>query len=57
MTTHPPHPTCSPPCAAQLADAAIEEQLEVQTAFRSQGARLQAIYDRKQRAEYDMAKR
>lgn len=26
---------------AQLADAAIEEQLEVQTAFREQGARLQ----------------
>lgn len=27
---------------AQLADAAIEEQLEVQTAFREHGARLQA---------------
>ena len=26
---------------AQLADAAIEEQLEVQTAFREHGARLQ----------------
>ena len=42
---------------AQLADAAIEEQLEVQTAFREQGARLQSIYDRKQRSEYEMAKR
>ena len=29
---------------AQLADAAIEEQLEVQTAFREHGARLQVIY-------------
>ncbi|KAG1660965.1 hypothetical protein FOA52_005590 [Chlamydomonas sp. UWO 241] len=42
---------------AQLADAAIEEQLEVQTAFRELGARLQATYDKKQRAEYEMAKR
>ncbi|GLI67376.1 hypothetical protein VaNZ11_011557 [Volvox africanus] len=32
-------------------------QLEVQTAFREQGARLQATYDKKQKAEYDMAKR
>ena len=30
---------------AQLADAAIEEQIEVQTAFREQGQRLQRIYD------------
>ena len=29
---------------AQLADAAIEEQLEVQTAFREHGARLQVIF-------------
>lgn len=28
---------------AQLADAAIEEQLEVQTAFREHGARLQVV--------------
>lgn len=42
---------------AQLADAAIEEQLEVQTAFREQGVRLQGIYDKKQRAELDMSKR
>jgi hypothetical protein len=42
---------------AKMADEAIEEQLEVQTAFREQGARLQAIYDKKQRTEYDMAKR
>ncbi|GFH10795.1 USP domain-containing protein [Haematococcus lacustris] len=39
---------------AQLADAAIEEQLEVQTAFREQGALLQAIYDSKLRAEHEM---
>ncbi|GIL82776.1 hypothetical protein Vretimale_8343 [Volvox reticuliferus] len=32
-------------------------QLDVQTAFREQGARLQATYDKKQKAEYDMAKR
>jgi hypothetical protein len=42
---------------AQLADAAIEEQLEVQTAFREQGARLQGVYDKKQRGEFEMAKR
>ncbi len=42
---------------AQLADAAIEEQLEVQTAFREQGALLQGIYNKKERAEYDMARR
>jgi hypothetical protein len=29
----------------------------VQTALREQGAKLQALYDRKQRAEYDMVKR
>lgn len=32
-------------------------QLDVQTAFREQGARLQAIYDKKQKTEYDMTKR
>ncbi|KAK9841198.1 hypothetical protein WJX74_001758 [Apatococcus lobatus] len=42
---------------AQLADAAIEEQLEVQTAFREHGARLQNIYDRRQRTEIEMARR
>ncbi|WIA33521.1 hypothetical protein OEZ86_006646 [Tetradesmus obliquus] len=41
----------------QLADAAIEEQLEVQTAFREQGAKLQSLYDKKQRTEFEIAKR
>lgn len=41
----------------QLADAAIEEQLEVQTAFREQGTKLQGLYDKKQRTEYEMAKK
>jgi len=41
----------------QMADAAIEEQLTVQTAFREQSNKLQALYDRKQRSEFDMAKR
>lgn len=41
----------------QMADAAIEEQLEVQTAFREQGAKLQSLYDKKQRIEFEMAKR
>jgi len=41
----------------QLADAAIEEQLEVQTAFREQGAKLQSLYDKKQRTEYEINKR
>lgn len=42
---------------AQLADAAIEEQLAVQAAFREQGALLQSIYERKQRAEYELTAR
>jgi hypothetical protein len=42
---------------AQLADAAIEEQIEVQTAFREHGARLQSIYDRRQRTDVEMARR
>jgi hypothetical protein len=42
---------------AALADAAIGEQLEVQTAFREQGSLLQGIYDRKQRAEYDLSRK
>lgn len=42
---------------AQLADAAIEEQLEVQTAFREHGARLQAIYDKRQRTDVEVARR
>lgn len=42
---------------AQAADAAIEEQLEVQTAFREHGARLQGIYEHKQRTEHDIARR
>jgi hypothetical protein len=42
---------------AQLADAAIEEQLEVQTAFREHGARLQGIYEKRQRTDVEMARR
>jgi hypothetical protein len=42
---------------AQMADAAIEEQLEVQTAFREHGAKLQGIYDQRQRTEMDIARR
>ncbi|CAD7697548.1 unnamed protein product [Ostreobium quekettii] len=42
---------------AQLADSLLEEQLEVQSAFREQGARLQGIYDKRQRTEIEMAKR
>ena len=42
---------------AQMADAAIEEQLEVQTAFREHGARLQGIYDKRQRTEMDIARK
>lgn len=41
----------------QMADAAIEEQLELQTAFREQQQKLQALYDRRQRAEYEIRKR
>ena len=37
---------------AQLADAAIEEQLEVQTAFREHGARLQVCVPRSLVASY-----
>ncbi len=47
--------TVSP--SLQLADAAIEEQLEVQTAFREHGARLQQIYDKRQRTDMDIARR
>ena len=42
---------------AQAADAAIEEQLEVQTAFREHGAKLQGIYEVKQRTETEMTRR
>ena len=42
---------------AQAADAAIEEQLEVQTAFREHGAKLQSIYELKQRTESEMGRR
>ena len=42
---------------AQAADAAIEEQLEVQTAFREHGAKLQSIYEVKQRTESEMSRR
>jgi hypothetical protein len=41
----------------QMADAAIEEQLEVQTAFREHGQRLQGIYDKRHRTEMEIAKR
>jgi hypothetical protein len=46
-----------PPCRHQLADAAIEEQLEVQTAFREQGSKLQSLYEKKQHTEYEIAQR
>jgi hypothetical protein len=50
---------CRPPTHRrhQLADAAIEEQLEVQTAFREQSAKVQALFDKKQRTEYDIGNR
>jgi hypothetical protein len=44
-------------CRHQLADAAIEEQLEVQTAFREQGSKLQTMYEKKQRTEYESSQR
>lgn len=40
-----------------MADAAMEEQMEVQTAFREQGAKLQSIYEQKQKNEFEVAKR
>lgn len=46
-----------PRCRHQLADAAIEEQLEVQTAFREQGSKLQTLYEKKQHTEYEIAQR
>jgi hypothetical protein len=46
-----------PLCRHQLADAAIEEQLEVQTAFREQGSKLQTMYEKKQRTEYEIGQR
>ncbi len=42
---------------AQLADAAIEEQLEVQTALREQGSKLTTLYEKKQRLELEISKR
>ncbi|KAK9823299.1 hypothetical protein WJX72_001733 [[Myrmecia] bisecta] len=42
---------------AQLADAALEQQLEVQAAFREHGSRLQGVYDNRQRTELEMARR
>jgi hypothetical protein len=57
QTTPSRRPPRLDPRPPQLADAAIEEQLEVQTAFREQGSKLQGLYDRKQRTEYDIAKR
>ncbi|KAK9824008.1 hypothetical protein WJX72_006929 [[Myrmecia] bisecta] len=42
---------------AQLADAALEQQLKVQTAFREHGSRLQGIYDNRQHTELQMARR
>lgn len=41
----------------EMADAAIEKQLEVQTAFREHGARLQRIFEKHQRTEVDMKRR
>lgn len=42
---------------SKVNDSLLEEQLEAQSAFREQGARLQSIYDKRQRTELDIAKR
>lgn len=42
---------------AQLQDAAIEEQLGVQTAMREAGTKLQALADKRQRIEMDLQKK
>lgn len=42
---------------AQLADAAIEEQLEVQTAMREAGAKLQALAEKKSRVDMEISKK
>lgn len=55
--THPVYHICVHPRRHQLADAAIEEQLEVQTAFREQGSKLQTMYEKKQRTEYEISQR
>lgn len=61
MPTHTrtPPPSLYHMCSRrhQLADAAIEEQLEVQTAFREQGSKLQTMYEKKQRTEYEISQR
>jgi hypothetical protein len=42
---------------SQLADAAIEEQIEVQAAFRETGSRLQRVLDLRRETEVGMARR
>jgi hypothetical protein len=61
---HPPAPPHGFRTAAeaerhrhQVADAAIGEQLEAQTALRERGARVQSLHERRQRLEYEAAKR
>ena len=39
---------------AQLQDAAIEEQIEVQTAFREQGVQLKMLFDKKRQVETEI---
>jgi len=61
---HPPAPPHGFRTAAeaerhrhQVADAAIGEQLEAQTALRERGLRVQQLHDRRQRLEYEAARR
>ena len=42
---------------AQLQDAAIEEQIEVQTAFREQGVQLKMLFGKRQQCEVEIAQR
>eukprot|EP00210_Caulerpa_lentillifera_P004712 g4496.t1 len=41
----------------KLNDAMLEDQIEVQSAFREQGVRLQGLYDKRQRTEMELARR
>eukprot|EP00210_Caulerpa_lentillifera_P002504 g2401.t1 len=42
---------------AKISDTILEDQLEVQSAFREQGARLQGLYDKRQRTEVEITRR
>ena len=42
---------------AQLQDAAIEEQIEVQTAFREQGSQLKMLFGKRQQCEIDIGQK